>query len=85
MNRVVGTGQTVAAEGEQIEERTLNSGLEDLLALGGAFGGGGGLGPPPHSRGYSTAGCAVTIRTPKGFHEELGFTKEEKKVPHPCQ
>lgn len=89
VNRVVGTGQTVAAEGEQIEERTLNSGLEDLLALGGAFEWGewgGGLGPPPHSRGYSTTGCAVTIRTPKGFHEELGFArKEEKKVPHPCQ
>lgn len=40
VNRVVGTGQTAVAEGEQIEKRTLNSGLEDLLALGGTLEGG---------------------------------------------
>lgn len=27
----------------------------------------------------------VTSSVPKGFYEELGFMKEEKKVPHPCQ
>ena len=27
----------------------------------------------------------MTIGTPKGFHEEQRFAKEEKKVPRPCQ
>lgn len=63
----------------------VNSGLEDLLAHW--------VGPLrvplalyPMAEATAPQGAhQVTISTPKGFHEELGFTKEEKKVPHPCQ
>lgn len=52
--------------------------------LGGAFEGA--IGPLPNGRGYSTTGCSLSDHyTPKGFHKELGFVKEEEKVPHPCQ